>query len=116
MVGVAILMFSIVLPVTKLIVSLLQIFSPKVAKNKVGNFITNYLGKWSMADVFVVALLLGFFAVSSLGAPGVETQTGSLVGLYYFFAYCIISLVTTYFIKNATKLQKSKESYQTHLP
>lgn len=107
LVGVAILLFSIVLPVTKLVISLLQIFSPKVAKNKTGNFITNYLGKWSMADVFVVALLLGFFAVSSLGAPGVETQTGSLVGLYYFFAYCMISLLTTYFIKMAVKKEKS---------
>lgn len=109
LVGIAILLFSVVLPITKLVLSVLQLFSEKVANNKVANFITNYLGKWSMADVFVVAILLGFFAVVSMGAQGIETHTAVLVGLYYFTAYCIVSLITTYFIKAAIK---SKEQSQ----
>lgn len=107
--GFAILLFSIILPAIKLVLSVLQLFSSKVAKNRVGNFITNYLGKWSMADVFVVSILLAVLAVAQMGQPGVSVETHALIGIYYFFGYCILSLLTTYFIKNHVKLRDKME-------
>ena len=97
LVGLAILMFSIILPVTKLLCTFGQLFSTKLARNKAVNFITNYMGKWSMADVFVVALFLGYFSFSNMSV-GIETQTEALIGLYCFGSYVLLSILTTHFV------------------
>jgi len=107
LVGSAILLFSLLLPVVKLACSFGQLLSPRVAKNRVVYFITNYLGKWSMADVFVVALFLGYFSFANMNV-GIETQTEALFGLYCFGSYVVLSLLSTHFINTALKAEKRK--------
>jgi len=106
-VGSAILLFSLILPIIKIACSFGQLLSPKVAANRVVHFITNYLGKWSMADVFVVALFLGYFSFANLNV-GIETQTEALFGLYCFGSYVVLSLLSTHFINMALKTEKRK--------
>ena len=57
-VGYMILMFSVIFPFIKLLLSALFLFSAKVSKSKLAKGIIFHLGKWSMADVFVVALFM----------------------------------------------------------
>ncbi|MBN2682130.1 MAG: paraquat-inducible protein A [Bacteroidales bacterium] len=113
LVAVLIFAFSIVTPLTKLIASLLIIFSEKAGKNKILNAIVQKIGKWSMADVFVVAIFLatlGYQGIISEQMEGVErikhlkttlnTEQSTLeIGFYFFLAYCMISLVSSHFIK-----------------
>ncbi|MEL6988227.1 MAG: paraquat-inducible protein A, partial [Bacteroidota bacterium] len=57
-----------------------------------------YIGKWSMADVFVVAIFLGFLAFNNM-QTGIQTRSHVLLGLYFFLTYCVVSIVSSSFIK-----------------
>ncbi|MEO0779788.1 MAG: paraquat-inducible protein A, partial [Bacteroidota bacterium] len=53
------------------------------------------IGKWSMADVFVVGVFLAFLATRSN-----ENINAALhPGFYYFLAYCLISLLAIQVMK-----------------
>ena len=107
-VGVLILMFSIVIPFIKLVLSALYLFVKRIRGQKVVEIILFYLGKWSMADVFVVAMFMayiGFYGLvtAQLGDIG-RNQTGFAVetlnysrlapGALFFTTYCILSIIT----------------------
>jgi len=47
------------------------------------------IGKWSMADVFVVGVFLAYLATASEESISAEVFDG----FYYFTAYCIISIL-----------------------
>lgn len=111
-----ILLFSIVVPVTKgamLLASLLAV--PDVVKRRLVTFV-DLIGKWSMADVFVVAVFLAFLATrdqaqtNSFNVQVLITQvdvdmathlTSTLgPGFYYFLGYCLFSVLWTQVLKN----------------
>jgi len=66
LVGVLILLFSVLFPVSKLIASFIHIYNPESGKNKLAHFLVFKSGKWSMADVFVVALFMAYLGFSGL--------------------------------------------------
>jgi hypothetical protein len=110
LVAISIIAFSVIIPIFKLLVTLAYGVANKTG-NKVGVFKFSYaLGKWSMADVFVAALFLGFLSFSNMN-KGVETEALSLAGMYYFLGYCILSLVSSILVNSALKIKKenSKE-------
>ena len=49
------------------------------------------IGKWSMADVFVVSTFLVYFSASKGSMSQAEVQ----VGFYFFFIYVIVSMLTS---------------------
>ena len=49
------------------------------------------VGKWSMADVFVVALLIAVLALDKDAYSRAEVG----LGLYFFLTYCILSMLAT---------------------
>jgi len=90
-----ILIFSVVVPVLKALI-LFAVLAFKNWKQRVRayNFVA-VIGKWSMADVFVVATFLAYLGTSS--DEGINSEV--MEGLYYFAAYCIISLLAIQIIK-----------------
>ncbi len=84
--------FSVVTPLAKLLVAVavLQRRWPKWHRR--GLAFMHAVGKWSMADVFVVAVLVAYFAGS--GDEYSEANLG--VGLYFFAAYCLVSQFATH--------------------
>ena len=112
-VGIMILLFSIVVPFIKLVLSSAFLYNDKIRKSKLAKGIIYHLGKWSMADVFVVAMFMayiGFYGIitSQLGDIG-RNQTGYAVetlnysklspGALFFTTYCILSIITGILIK-----------------
>jgi len=95
LVSILILLFSIVVPVTKAL-SQLAILFIKPLKNKLGihKFVAT-ISKWSMADVFVVGVLLTFMTTQS----DENIKAWLHEGFYYFLAYCIISIIGVQFLK-----------------
>lgn len=90
-----ILIFSVVVPVLKaLILFIVLAFRNWKHRVKAYNFVA-IIGKWSMADVFVVATFLAYLGTSS--DEGISSEV--MEGLYYFTAYCIISLLAIQVIK-----------------
>lgn len=83
--------FSILLPLLK---NFSLIFVSIFIQSKFAHSVVHFfklLGKWSMADVFVVATLLVFLSNSGDGSSQAEIE----VGLYFFMAYVIISMIAT---------------------
>lgn len=84
-----ILIFSVVVPVLKAVILFIVLaFKNWKFRLNAYNFVA-LIGKWSMADVFVVATFLAYLGTSS--DEGINSQV--MEGLYYFTAYCIISLL-----------------------
>lgn len=83
-----ILLFSVIVPVLKaILLCLVLAFKNWRYRTRVYQFVA-LIGKWSMADVFVVGVFLMYLATASE-----ENITSSILeGFYYFAAYCIISV------------------------
>jgi len=106
-VGIMILLFSIVVPLIKLLLSMLYMYNQRSRNVKLIKTIIFYLGKWSMADVFVVAMFMayiGFYGLvtAQLGQIGrnqngfaVETINYSQLspGALFFTTYCVLSIL-----------------------
>jgi hypothetical protein len=105
LVAICILCFSIVLPVFKLLITLGFAFSRNPEKYKAVFNFSYALGKWSMADVFVAALFLGFLSFYNMNT-GVETEAKTLAGMYYFLGYCVLSIISS--ILTASKIKTLK--------
>lgn len=95
-VAISILLFSIIAPFVKLFLYYIYVLSTKFKKNKNRLKFISYVGKFSMADVFVAACFLAFLSFSNLNV-GVKTESSTLLGLYFFLGYCIVS-IAVYFV------------------
>ncbi|MGJ8684588.1 MAG: paraquat-inducible protein A [Nonlabens sp.] len=65
-VGLLVLLFSVLFPVFKIISTLLVLFFNKLKNNTIINFMAFKSGKWSMADVMVVAIFMSYIGFSGI--------------------------------------------------
>ena len=96
-VAISILSFSILFPLLKLIFTCMMLFGARVGNTGLGQFFVKYAGKWSMADVFVVAVFLAYLAFSNMQV-GITTESNVLAGLYFFLGYCLLSILSSHLI------------------
>jgi hypothetical protein len=90
-IGGFLLLFSIVTPMAKVSLTYFATGSESKELNfKIGQLL-HTIGKWSMADVFVAAILLALYALKYQEA----TKSVPCLGLYYFIGYCMLSMTTT---------------------
>jgi paraquat-inducible protein A len=87
-VGIPLLAFSIVMPFLKTVLLSVALVSSNSLRPRVMNFVKR-VGRWSMADVFVVALLLSFFASNH----NQFIDASLLPGIAFFAYYAVASLV-----------------------
>jgi len=102
-------LFSIVIPSLKLLLQLLYCCLPLNGfKQKLGLVICA-LSKWSMVDVFVIALIVTYLAGNAHGKSGellvMNAQFGE--GFWYFSAYCIFAIIASNLIKTPEKPQST---------
>jgi hypothetical protein len=104
-VGGTLLLFSIVLPLSKTFSLLfLAIFVDNRWAHKAVHLL-QVLGKWSMADVFVVATFLVYLSSGKGDMSRAEIQ----MGLYLFLAYVILSMLASLSAEQMTKEQLAKD-------
>lgn len=116
-VGILILMFSVMFPVTKLISTKIYLLgNEKWKKNKFVYFFAFKSGKWSMADVMVVAIFMayiGFKGILDNQMQHLNMKTKSLAtiatnetslqpGFILFIAYVIYGLILAVILKKIT--------------
>jgi len=104
-VAVSIFVFSVLIPFIKLTLSVLLLLSRPFRNSGLVKKTVGRIGKWSMADVFVVATFLSYLSFSNMNT-GIDTEANTLVGLYFFLAYCILSIASSQFIELAEKKEK----------
>lgn len=84
-----ILLFSVIVPVLKALTLLAVLFVKNLKQSGPLYRFVGLIGKWSMADVFVVGVFLAFLATKNNEAINATLE----VGFYWFTAYCIISVI-----------------------
>lgn len=106
-----ILLFSVIVPVAKGVLVALAMFLAGAARDRVMRFVTA-IAKWSMADVFVVAIFIAYLAaIASQATPGTtalvafEAKFG--IGFYFFAAYCVFSLASQQFTARIARTTSS---------
>jgi hypothetical protein len=89
-----IVFFSVIIPLLKLCLQATALVLPKSQWRAPLWWLNARLSKWSMADVFVMAMLVAYMAGSASGQMGdMLTMSSELeVGFYYFLAYCLFSI------------------------
>ena len=113
-VGVLVLLFSVIFPVFKLICSVFYLINEKLKQNRFVLFMIFKSGKWSMADVMVIAIFMayiGFDGILSEQLKQIESISQSielfttnksnlLFGFFSFLLFVILSLITSQKIQN----------------
>jgi uncharacterized paraquat-inducible protein A len=90
-----IFLFSILVPVVKAIALFVAIFTRNENLKGIIGKLLGIIGKWSMADVFIVAIFIAFLSTSSEDS----INAGIHSGFYYFLVYCILSILAFQFLK-----------------
>jgi hypothetical protein len=96
-----ILLFSVIVPVAKSALVTWAVFiRDRASRQRTLNFVET-IAKWSMADVFVVALFIAYLAAvatqqaaSGAAPPLVAFAATFGPGFYWFLAYCLFSLAS----------------------
>jgi len=116
-VGILILIFSVIFPITKLLSTKIYLLgNEKWKKNKVIYFFAFKSGKWSMADVMVVAIFMAYIGFKgildnqlkhlNLKTKSLETiatnETSLQPGFILFIAYVIFGLILGVILKKIT--------------
>ncbi|MDO6444821.1 paraquat-inducible protein A [Colwellia sp. 1_MG-2023] len=129
LVAALIFIFSIAIPVLKTALVTLSYFLKNIHLGKKLVSFVNVIGKWSMADVFVIAI---FLAVLSTNHAETATQQTLAVfgfkinvmlssatlsnvgmGFYYFLSYCLLSMLGTQLSVSALKhLDKTSKPHE----
>lgn len=115
LVGVLMVAFSVVFPVLKMLSSLAYYFDYcQARKYRLIQFFVLKSGKWSMADVLVVAIFMAFIGfngiinsqLGDLKPPGeamellTTNRTNLQPGFYIFLAYTILAMFLSGFLKS----------------
>ena len=95
-------LFAVIVPIIKLTSQLLYtLLHPCKFRRLLGCFI-ELISKWSMADVFVIALIVTYLAGNADGQMGellvMQAELGQ--GFWYFVGYCICAILSSYFVSS----------------
>ena len=103
LVGLLVLIFSVVFPLMKIISTILILYFKKIKSHRLINFMVFKSGKWSMADVMVVAIFMSYIGFSGIISSQLSqlenitnrisiltTNESSLQNGFFFFAGFVI--------------------------
>lgn len=106
-----IMTFSVLIPVLKGFVTLITLLDiNRATRGKLGQF-SAMISKWSMADVYVIAIFVAYLA-----ANGIRESTGLVqfdstleVGFYYFLGYCLLSILASQLLADRLPAQPASK-------
>jgi hypothetical protein len=106
-VGLLIGIFGVIIPLIKIILTLTASFlNSQEDKDRLLN-ISGLLSKWSMSDVFVMAIIVAFMAINAneqaINTVQMNAQLGP--GFYYFAAYCLLAIIAGQLLARRAKLK-----------
>ncbi|WP_017732178.1 paraquat-inducible protein A [Nafulsella turpanensis] len=131
LVGVLILAFSILFPIAKLISTQIYLMgSKRIRSNKILNFFAFKSGKWSMADVYVIAIFMAYIGFqgildNQLSILNVDTEslmsistnkTSLQPGFLLFIGFVLFSLLLSLILKKVTSMEKKAVSPAERTP
>ncbi len=116
-VAILIVLFSVVVPLIKALILLAMLLPVSVSLRRGLLWVSNAISKWSMADVFVIAIFIAFLAGNGIeenrGLVDFEASLG--VGFWYFLSYCLLSILGTQLLSAGLTAKYQREE-TVHLP
>ena len=108
LVSIMLFLFSVLIPLVKIIVIGLGLLMNNHFSKRAAHMI-HQIGKWSMADVFVVALMLSFFVFDGGSSieNTVDTKAELQVGLYFFAGFVLSSMFGTMWVNYVQKREQT---------
>jgi hypothetical protein len=117
-VGILLMTFSVIFPSLKLLASIIHIYNPGKARDwSVVRFFALKSGKWSMADVMVIAIFMAYIGFNGMissqldlitrgaASAGVDVLTTNgtdlQLGFFMFLAFCLFSLAVSTALESA---------------
>ena len=115
-VGILVITFSIVFPILKMAASIAYFFSERLRKSRVVQFIAFKIGKWSMADVMVIAIFMAYigfngivesqFATMKKAVPAevsffTTNGTTLQMGYYIFIVYVLLAMLLSSYVHSS---------------
>jgi len=99
-VAIMIVTFSVIVPAMKALLLVASCAPLAAGPKRVLGSIAAASGKWSMADVFVIAIFIAFLAGAGLSeSRGLVDFSATLeTGFWWFLGYCLLSLLATQLI------------------
>ncbi|PHS72182.1 MAG: hypothetical protein COB22_05645 [Cycloclasticus sp.] len=96
-VGVMIGVFGLVIPLLKLVLVMLSLWVKSPQKVERLLKVSGVLSKWSMSDVFVMAVLVAFLAINANEYADDVLQMRATLheGFYYFAGYCLLAIAAS---------------------
>ena len=122
LVGFLILLFSIVLPFLKMVLTTIYLYVKAAQKSSFVKTVIFYLGKWSMADVFVVSIFMAYIGFYGLLSSQLSTMAGGSdsirietvnysefsPGIIFFTLYCLLSIIMSMLIHRRKRRQQEE--------
>ena len=89
--------FSVIVPVTKSVLVCWAVCQGDAQRRQRTLLVVEMIAKWSMADVFAVAVIIAFLAAQASQSVGSAAALVSFratfgAGFYWFTGYCLVSL------------------------
>lgn len=114
-VAVLIVAFSVIVPLVKALL-LMSMMLPISQRLKSGLLtISDILSKWSMADVFVIAIFIAYLAGNGIretrGLVDFNASLGN--GFWYFLAYCLLSILGTQLLSSGLRNRMSSANAES---
>ena len=123
LVGVLVLLFSVLFPVMKLVCSIIYVYAPSKRSMPILSFMVFKTGKWSMADVMVVAIFMAYIGFGGIisdqlrqlqgisGTIDILTTNKSALqfGFYLFTSFTVLSLVVSQKIQSLHSIPATAE-------
>ncbi len=117
MVGLLVFLFSVLFPLLKLFCSCLYLYAQKLRNSAFVKFMVYKTGKWSMADVMVIAIFMAYIGFSGIlteqlnhigsvtNAVEILTtnQTQLQTGFFLFTAFAVLSLIVSHRMQYSLK-------------
>lgn len=114
-VALLIVVFSVGVPTLKALLLLILNISRQDKTRSTLLMVSNAISKWSMADVFVIAIFIAYLAGNGIqesrGLVDFKATLG--VGFWYFLGYCLISILGTQVLTSALKDAMAKPKQTT---
>jgi hypothetical protein len=106
-------LFSIIIPVLKGLMLLAGAITNNPTTARKLDLLGSLISKWSMADVFVIAVFVAYLA-----ANAIEKEAGLLTfhavlgpGFYYFLGYCLLSIIGSQLLTFSRKTPEERTRY-----
>lgn len=115
LVALLIALFSIVVPVLKCLLMLFSAIAKQTNAVLIADRLRNMVSKWSMADVFVVAIIVAYMAANATQQTEklFSLDAKFMSGFYYFLSYCILSIASAQLLDQGCITSQAKKAHQS---